>query len=105
MHNKIQRKSHGQHTDCTITSINEIENEKKIKLKENIKCLESLFLNLNESISKLKNICQKIEEEKEELKMKIQNIFTKLRNFLNDREDELLLNVDKKIMKYILKKI
>ena len=28
--------------------------------------------------------------------MKIQKIFTKLRNIINDREDELLLEVDKK---------
>ena len=32
---------------------------------------------------------------KEELKLNIQNIFIKLRNTLNDREDELLLEIDK----------
>jgi len=37
---------------------------------------------------------EKIEKSKEELKIIIQKIFTKLRNVLNDREDELLLEVD-----------
>ena len=39
---------------------------------------------------------EKIEERKEELKLKIQNIFTKIRKALNEREDELLLEVDKR---------
>ena len=33
---------------------------------------------------------------KEEIKLKIQKSFTKLRNIINEREDELLLDVDKK---------
>ena len=37
-----------------------------------------------------------VNENKEELKEKIQKLFTKLRNVINDREDELLLEVDKK---------
>ena len=37
---------------------------------------------------------EKINESKEELKLKIQKIFTKIRNSLNEREDELLLEVD-----------
>ena len=38
----------------------------------------------------------KILESKEELKLNIQKIFTKIRNELNEREDELLLEVDQK---------
>ena len=38
---------------------------------------------------------EKINENKEELKIKIQKIFTNIRNVLNQREDELLLEVDK----------
>ena len=34
-------------------------------------------------------------ENKENLKLKIQNIFTKIRNTINNREDELLLEADK----------
>ena len=33
---------------------------------------------------------------KEKLKLDIQKIFTKLRSILNDREDKLLLDIDKK---------
>ena len=42
----------------------------------------------------LKKIFQNIEKDKEDLKLEIQNIFTKIRTTLNDREDELLLEVD-----------
>ena len=47
------------------------------------------------SINELKILFDKINENKEELKLKIQKIFTNLRNSLNNREDELLLEVDK----------
>ena len=50
---------------------------------------------LKESINNLKILCEKIKENKEELKLKIQKIFTKLRSELNNREDKLLLEVDK----------
>ena len=39
---KIKAKNNGQHKDCDVCLIEEIENEKKSKLKENIKCLEDL---------------------------------------------------------------
>ena len=68
---------------------------KKNKLKINIKSLEDLSINLQQSINEIKIIFEKVEKNKEELKMNIQKIFTKLRNTLNDREDELLFEVDK----------
>ena len=92
---KIKGKGNGQHTDCDICFIEEIKEEKKNKLKENIKSLEDLSKNLDNSINELKSLFEKINENKEELKLKIQKIFTKIRNTLNDREDELLLEVDK----------
>ena len=46
------------------------------------------------SINELKNLLELINENKEELKFKIQNIFTWIRSKINDRE-ELLLEVDK----------
>ena len=46
-------------------------------------------------MNKLKEILEKINEEKEELKMKILQIFTKIRNELNKREDELMDEVQK----------
>ena len=57
--------------------------------------LENLSKNLEESINELKKILEKVKENKENLKLNIQKIFTKIRNELNNREDELLLEVDK----------
>ena len=76
--------------------IEDIENEKKNQLKDNIKLLEDLSDNLQQSINEIKIVIEKIDENKEELKKNIQNIFTKIRNAINDREDQLLLDVDNK---------
>jgi len=92
---KIQKNGKGQHSDCDICLIEDIEDAKKNSLIENIQILEELSTNLKDSINKLGNIIEKISNNKEELKLKIQNQFTKIRNLLNEREDELLLNVDK----------
>jgi len=91
---KINEKGDGQHKDCEICSIEKIKEEKKNKLKENIKCLEDLENKFNENINKLKDIFDKIEKDKKDLKIKVQNIFTKIRNVLNDRENQLLLKID-----------
>ena len=93
---KIKRKGKGQHTDCNICNIEDIKDEKKNKLRENIEKLENLSLNFEQSINQLKSIFENINKNKEELKLKIQKIFTKIRNVLNEREDQLLLEVDKK---------
>ena len=69
---------------------------KEKKLDENIKQLEELSKNLEEIIKELKLIFEKINEDKETLKLSVQKIFTKLRNSLNEREDELLLKIEKK---------
>ena len=93
---KIKKEGKGQHTDCEICLIEDIKNEKQKQLNENIKKLESLSNNINELIKQLKIIYEKINKNKEEIKLKIQKIFTKIRNVINDREEELLLEVDKK---------
>ena len=93
---KIKKEGKGQHTDCDVCLIEDIINEKKQKLNENIGKLENLSNNIEEIINQLKTIYEKINKDKEEIKLKIQNIFTKIRNTLNDREDELLFEVDKK---------
>ena len=61
-----------------------------------MKSLENLSKILEEKIGQLKIIIEKVNESKENLKLKIQKIFTKIRNELNDREDKLLLEIDKK---------
>ena len=93
---KLQKKENGKHKDCDICFIEDIKEEKKSKLKENINCLEKLSNTLQESINKLKLIFEDINKNKEELKLQIQKTFTTIRNELNNREDELLLEVDKK---------
>ncbi len=97
---KIKGQGNGQHKDCTVMPIIDIKEEKKSKLKENIKLLENLSNSFEQSINQLKNLITKINENKEELKLKIQKVFTKIRNSLNDREDELLLEIDKKFEEY-----
>ena len=92
---KIKDKENGQHKDCEVCEIEKIKQEKKAKLKENILNLEQLSESLETSINKIKIIIQNINEEKEKLESKIQTSFTNIRNVLNNREDELLLEVDK----------
>ena len=93
---KIKGRGKGQHTDCNVCYIEEVEEEKKSKLKENIKCLEYFSNNIQNSIDQLKTIYEKINENKEEIKMKISKVFTNIRNVINEREDELLLNIENK---------
>ena len=92
---KIKRNQNGLHKDCDVCQIEDIKEEKKNKIKENIKYLEDLSNNLEKLIISLKTILEKIKKNKEEIKIQIQNAFTKVRNELNNREDELLLKVEK----------
>ena len=92
---KIKGKGNGQHSDCDICFIEEIKEQKKNKLKENIESLEKLTNTLQQTINEFKIILEKIDKNKETLKLKIQKIFTQLRNSLNEREDQLLNEVDK----------
>ena len=93
---KIKKNGKGQHTDCDVCVLSDIKDEKKNKLKENIKTLEDLSKNLEESIKKLKSLSENIDKKKEEIKLKIQKVFTSIRNAINEREDSLLSEVDKK---------
>ena len=91
---KIKSNVYGQHKDCEVCFIKDIADEKKNKLKDNIKCLEDLYDTFKNSINEIKIEFEKINEKKEQLKFKIIEIFTKIRNTLNEREDELILEVD-----------
>ena len=92
---KIKREGKGEHSNCDICTIENIKDEKKGILTQNIKILEELSTNIDKSIKELKNIVQKIYEDKEQLKLKILKIFTEIRNKINEREDKILLEVDK----------
>ena len=48
---RIKDNESGQHTDCDVCFIKDIKEEKKSKLKENIKILEDLSKNIEESIT------------------------------------------------------
>ena len=93
---KIKGDEYGQHTDCSICPIKDIKDEKYNKLKENIKLLEDLSTNIKDLIKEIKLIIEKVEDDKEQLKLEIQKMFTKLRNLINNKEDEILLQIDKK---------
>ena len=100
---KLKSKGNGLHKDCVICTVEEIVEEKKNKINENIKYLEDLYKTLDKSIDELKELLERINKDKEEMKSNIQKIFTKLRNTLNNREDELLLEVDKQFDKIYFK--
>ena len=91
---KVKTENNGKHTDCDVYHINDIIEEKKYKLNENIKNLQKISDNLQNSIKDLKYLFEKVTESKEELKINIQKIFTKLRGEINDREEKLLIEVD-----------
>ena len=101
---KIKGEEFGQHNDCEVCTLNEIKSEKKNILKDNIKILEDLAINIKETIKEIKTIFEHLEDEKEKLKTEVQQAFTKLRNELNNKEDEILLEIDKKYEKSIFDK-
>ena len=93
---KIKGEDYGQHTDCDVCLIEKISDEKINKLKDNIKYLEDISLIIEDSMNELKKIIIKIDKIKEELKIQVSKIFTKIRSALNEREDQLLLEIDNK---------
>jgi len=100
---KFKTKGSGKHGDCEVCLIEDIKEEKKEKLNENLKNLEDLSNNIQQSIVELKKLFEKINLDKEEIKLTIQKVFTQLRNIINEREDELLSHVDKKFNKLFFK--
>ena len=52
--------------------------------------LEGLSNKIENSIKELNKIIENVNENKEELKLKISKIFTQIRNTINQGEDELL---------------
>ena len=100
---KIKNKGNGQHRDCEVYYIIKIKNQKREILEKNIKNLEKLSIELDPLIKDLKDIYETINEKKDKLKIEIQNIFTKIRNELNNREDKLYEKIDKKFNEIFFK--
>ena len=93
---KIKSEEYGQHNGCTVSPIKNIQEQKLNKLKENMKYLEDISNKIENSVNELKKLFETINDSKEELKKNISTIFTKIRNEVNEREDKLLIEVDKK---------
>jgi len=100
---KIKNDTYGKHRDCNVCLLKDILDEKKNSLQDNINLLENLSKNLEQTIKELKVTFDKINENKEELKIKIQKIFTKMRNAINEREDKILLELDEKFDSIFIK--
>ena len=97
---KIKSKGNGKHKNCKVFGLLKIKDKKKNLLEENMNKLNELSNKLEPSIDELKKIYEIINDKKEKLKVKIQKLFTEIRNALNEREDLLLLDVDKKFDEY-----
>ena len=92
---KIKTRENGKHHDCNVCDINDISDDKKKNLPNNIKNLENLSNIFQSLVNELKSIMEEIDKNKEQVKEGIQKIFTKIRSELNNREDQLLNEVDK----------
>ena len=90
---------YGCHKNCKAVLIEDLKNQKNNEFKGYINDLNSLFNSATESIKELKEIFDEMNNEKEEMKIQIQKIFTKLRNELNSREEMLLMKIDEKFDK------
>jgi len=91
---KIKDEKNGHHKDCLITSLKEIKSEKEEKFKNDYNKLQEISKSIESLITQLKNIKIDINKKKEQIMNEIQKIFTKLRTVLNNREDELLKEVE-----------
>ena len=91
----VKRKRKGQHKNCKVCLVKNIKNIKKNKLSVNIKYLEELSNTLQQSIDQIKKIFEENNKNKEKLKTEVQKLFTKLRNIINEREDQIFLEIDK----------
>ena len=100
---KMKSEKYGEHKDCDICFINDIKEEKKNKLKENIKILEDILVNIKESLDSIKLIYEKMNEKKENLKINVQKVFTKIRSEINNREDQLLSEIEQMYDKLFIK--
>lgn len=83
-----------RHKNCEIIRVEDIKDEKNKTLEKNFKILEEISHNIKENSDRLKIFYQKIEEIKENLKSKIFKTITNIRNRLNEREDEILSELE-----------
>ena len=87
---KIKGLGNGQHSECDICFVKDIIDERKNILEQNIIYLKNNRTSFDSLINKLKQAYKEISDKKEKLKIRIQKFFTKIRNEINKREDQLL---------------
>ena len=92
---KIKGKGSGRHTNCEVCFIKKAKKKKKNTLNQNIKYLEDLSTSLEKSLNELKKLFGTINQNKENLKINIQKIFSSLVETVKSREKEILKEVDK----------
>ena len=92
---KIKSKGKGQHSECEVCTIEEIKETKKRELAENINILEKFTKTADATINELKAIYEEINKNKEDLKHEVQTIFTKIRTKINEREDKIMMEIEK----------
>ena len=71
---KIKTENDGKHAGCEIKLIDDIKKE----FKDKINNLENKNQNFSDIIKDMSNMIDKIENKKEEIKIKIQKIFTEI---------------------------
>ena len=98
---KIQKKGKGRHSNCEICVIEEIRDKKKENLNNNLSYLKNLSKTFEQSIIGLKQVFDEIQKDKDNLKIEIQNLFTKIRNKINEKEEELFSEIDKQCDNYL----
>ena len=87
---KFKIKGYGQHSECYTCYIDDIKDEKKNNLKENINHLEYL----SKIFEQLKILFEDGDKFKEEKKLFIVDLFDCLRNKLNEYQNQLLKDID-----------
>ena len=101
---KIKGLGNGQHSECDICFVKDITDERKNLLEQNIIYLKNNRTSFDSLINKLKQAYKEISDKKEKLKIRIQKFFTKIRNEINKREDQLLLIVEQVYENYFFNK-
>ena len=92
---KIKGNGNGEHGDCDICLIKDIKEEKKSKIKDNIKELEKFLDELEESEKKMNVTPEEVEENKGKIKQEIKSIFENIRTEINNRENILISETNK----------
>ena len=91
---KIKDENNGQHKDCDINSLKETKIEKEKKFKENYDNFEEIKKSLGDISDKINIFQEKNNKRKEDLILEIEKEFEILKSALNERENQLLVEVD-----------